>query len=65
MCERSGAAGALASPTPAVRQTLEATGIARTLLITTTRADALIYFSRAAHGHTDALEQAREDAAGY
>jgi anti-sigma B factor antagonist len=64
MCERSGAAVALASPKPAVRQTLESTGIARVLLLTPTRADALIYFSRAAHGHTDALEQARDDAAG-
>jgi anti-anti-sigma factor len=65
LCERSGGAVALASPKTAVRQVLESIGIARTLLITPTRADALICFSRAAHGYADALEQARDDTAGF
>jgi anti-anti-sigma factor len=63
MCERSGGAVALACPREAVRGTLESTGLARVLLVAPTRADAIIYLSRAAHGHENALDQAREDAA--
>ena len=62
MTERSGGAVALACPKDTVRDSLETTGLAGTLLVAPTRADAIIYLSRAAHGHHDALEQAREDA---
>jgi anti-anti-sigma factor len=62
LTERCGGALALACPMEPVRDSLELTGLASTLLVAPTRADAIIYLSRAAHGHHDALEQAREDA---
>jgi anti-anti-sigma factor len=65
MAERSGGAVALACPQQAVRGSLESTGLARTMLVSPTRADAIIYLSRANHGHPDALDQARQDAAGF
>jgi anti-anti-sigma factor len=63
MAERCGGAVALGCPKTAVRQALDTTGLSHTLLVAPTRADAIIYLSRAAHGHAGALEQAREDAA--
>jgi anti-sigma B factor antagonist len=65
MAERCGGAVALSGAPSPVRGSLESTGLDRTLFVAPTRADAIIYLSRASHGHTDALEQAREDAAGF
>jgi anti-sigma B factor antagonist len=64
MAERCGGVVALACAKAAVRGSLESTGLERTLFVAPTRSDAIIYASRAAHGHDDALDQAREDAAG-
>ena len=64
MAERCGGAVALARPQRPVRDSLRSTGLERTLFVAPTRADAIIYLSRAIHGHADALDQAREDAAG-
>jgi anti-anti-sigma factor len=63
MAERCGGVVALACAKAAVRGSLESTGLSRTLLVAPTRSDAIIYVSRAGHGHGDALDQAREDAA--
>ena len=64
MAERCGGAVALARPQTAVRDSLRSTGLERALFVAPTRADAIIYLSRAHHGHDDALDQARQDAAG-
>ena len=63
MAERSGGVAALACVKETVSQSLESTGLSRTLFVAPTRSDAIIYVSRAAHGHEDALDQARQDAA--
>src|SRR3954469_15258009 len=63
MAERCGGVAAVACAKAAVRGSLEATGLAGTIFVAPTRSDAIIYASRAAHGHGDALDQAREDAA--
>jgi anti-sigma B factor antagonist len=63
MAERCGAVAALACVKDTVSQSLESTGLSRTMFLAPTRSDAIIYATRAAHGHRDALEQAREDAA--
>jgi anti-anti-sigma factor len=62
MAERCGGAVALACPQAPVRGSLDSTGLSRTLFVSPTRADAIIYLSRAAHGHENALDEAREDA---
>src|SRR5204862_508611 len=54
---------AIACVKETVSQSLQSTGLSRTIFVAPTRSDAIIYVSRAAHGHVDALDQAREDAA--
>jgi anti-anti-sigma factor len=65
MAERCGGVVAIACVKETVAQSLESTGLSRTLFVAPTRSDAIIYVSRAAHGHEDALDQARQDAAGF
>jgi anti-anti-sigma factor len=62
MAERCGGVAALACVKDTVSQSLQSTGLSRTMFVAPTRSDAIIYASRAAHGHLDALDQAREDA---
>jgi anti-sigma B factor antagonist len=48
LCERSGGAVALACPQASVRGTLESTGLAGTLAVEPTRADAIMFLAREA-----------------
>ena len=63
LAERCGGVAAIACVKETVSQSLQSTGLSRTIFVAPTRSDAIIYVSRAAHGHVDALDQAREDAA--